>query len=119
MNGYGKKDEREPIRRDPLRLRLKEFLRRGDLTLAAASPAIGRNRTCLQQYVDRGVHAVPDSAIARPWPNSSGATLRNCARDRAETQAHEAQAAPAGAMERGGPANVPASPLAFGGLRTL
>ena len=67
MNGYGKKDEREPIRRDPLRLRLKEFLRRGDLTLAAASPAIGRNRTCLQQYVDRGVSAAAGSRLgSRP-----------------------------------------------------
>ncbi|MCY4488461.1 MAG: hypothetical protein OXF11_15305 [Deltaproteobacteria bacterium] len=31
---------------------------RKDLTLAAASLAIGRNKTSLQQYVDRGVPAV-------------------------------------------------------------
>ncbi len=58
MNTQGKTDEREAIRRDPVRLRLKELLRQKDLTLAAASLAIGRNRTYLQQYVDRGVPAV-------------------------------------------------------------
>ena len=51
-------DEREAIRRDPVRLTLKDRLRRCDLTLAAASLAIGRNQTYLQQYVDRGVPAV-------------------------------------------------------------
>jgi len=50
--------EREAVRRDPLRLRLKDLLRRNDLTLAAASLAIGRNKTYLQQYVDRGIPAV-------------------------------------------------------------
>ena len=58
MNPDGKTEEREAIRRDPVRLRLKELLRRSDLTLAGASLAIGRNRTYLQQYVDRGVPAV-------------------------------------------------------------
>ena len=53
-----KTDQREAIRRDPVRLRLKEMLRRNDLTLMAASLAIGRNQTYLQQYVDRGVPAV-------------------------------------------------------------
>ncbi len=51
-------DERQAIRRDPVRLRLKELLRRNDLTLAAASRAIGRNQTYLQQFVDRGVPTV-------------------------------------------------------------
>jgi phage repressor protein C with HTH and peptisase S24 domain len=51
-------DERETVRRDPVRLRLKEFLRRKDLTLRAASLHIGRNQTYLQQYVDRGIPAV-------------------------------------------------------------
>ena len=50
--------EREAVRRDPIRLRLKDLLRRNDLTLAAASLAIGRNKTYLQQYVDRGIPAV-------------------------------------------------------------
>ena len=50
--------EREAVRRDPVRLRLKDLLRRNDLTLAAASLAIGRNKTYLQQYVDRGIPAV-------------------------------------------------------------
>ncbi|MDE0101262.1 MAG: S24 family peptidase [Bryobacterales bacterium] len=50
--------EREAARRDPVRLRLKDLLRRNDLTLKAASLAIGRNRTYLQQYVDRGIPAV-------------------------------------------------------------
>ena len=50
--------EREAVRRDPLRLRLKDLLRRNDLTLAAASLALGRNKTYLQQYVDRGIPAV-------------------------------------------------------------
>ena len=50
--------EREAVRRDPVRLRLKDLLRQNDLTLAAASLAIGRNKTYLQQYVDRGIPAV-------------------------------------------------------------
>ena len=50
--------ERVAVRRDPIRLRLKDLLRRNDLTLKAASLAIGRNRTYLQQYVDRGIPAV-------------------------------------------------------------
>ncbi len=50
--------EREAVRRDPVRLRLKDLLRRNDLTLKAASLAIGRNKTYLQQYVDRGIPAV-------------------------------------------------------------
>ena len=58
MNQYGKKDEREALRRDPVRLRLKELLRINDLTLAAVSLSIGRNQSYLQQYVDRGVPAV-------------------------------------------------------------
>ena len=58
MTLEGNQDEREAIRNDPVRLRLKDRLRRGDLTLAAASLAIGRNKTYLQQYVDRGVPAV-------------------------------------------------------------
>ena len=49
---------REAVRRDPVRLRLKDLLRRKDLTLKAASLAIGRNGTYLQQYVDRGIPAV-------------------------------------------------------------
>ena len=53
-----KTDEREALRRDPVRLGLKRLLRRKDLTLAAASLAIGRNTTYLQQYVDRGVPTV-------------------------------------------------------------
>ncbi len=51
-------DPREALRRDPVRLRLKELLRRNDLTLAAASLAIGRNKTYLQQFVERGSPAV-------------------------------------------------------------
>ena len=35
MNEYGKTDEREPNRRDPPRLRLKELLRSNDISLAA------------------------------------------------------------------------------------
>ena len=58
MSSEGNQDEREAIRNDPVRLRLRDLLRRGDLTLAAASLAIGRNKTYLQQYVDRGVPAV-------------------------------------------------------------
>ncbi len=50
--------DREAVRQDPIRLRLKELLRRSDLTLKAASLAIGRNQTYLQQYVDRGIPAV-------------------------------------------------------------
>ena len=50
--------EREAVRRDPLRLRLRDLLRRNGLTLKAASLAIGRNRTYLHQYVDRGIPAV-------------------------------------------------------------
>ena len=50
--------ERKAVRRDPVRLRLKDLLRRNDLTLKAASLTIGRNGTCLQQYVDRGIPAV-------------------------------------------------------------
>ncbi len=50
--------EREAARSDPVRLRLKDLLRQNDLTLKAASLAIGRNRTYLQQYVDRGIPAV-------------------------------------------------------------
>ena len=50
--------QREAVRRDPVRPRLKDLLRRNDLTLKAASLAIGRNRRYLQQYVDRGIPAV-------------------------------------------------------------
>ncbi len=50
--------QREAIRRDPVRLRLKDLLRRSDLTLKAASLAIGRNRSYLHEYVDRGIPAV-------------------------------------------------------------
>ncbi len=48
----------EAVRHDPVRLRLKDLLRRNDLTLAAASLALGRNRSYLHQYVDRGIPAV-------------------------------------------------------------
>ena len=58
MEPRGSTDEREALRRDPVRLRLKDLLRQNDLTLAAASKAIGRNQTYLQQYVDRGAPAV-------------------------------------------------------------
>ena len=51
-------EEKEAIRNDPLRLRLKDLLRRKGLTLAAASTALGRNRAYLQQYVERGSPAV-------------------------------------------------------------
>ncbi len=54
MNEEGK----EAIRNDPLRIRLKDLLRRNGLTLAAASTALGRNRAYLQQYVERGSPAV-------------------------------------------------------------
>ena len=50
--------EREAVRRDPVRLRFRDLLRRNSLTLKAASLAIGRNRTYLHQYVDRGIPAV-------------------------------------------------------------
>ena len=50
--------EREAVRRDPLRLRLRDLLRRNDLTLKDASLAIGRNKTYLHQYVDKGIPAV-------------------------------------------------------------
>ncbi|MDE0031388.1 MAG: S24 family peptidase [Deltaproteobacteria bacterium] len=50
--------EREAVRSDPVRLRLRDLLRRNDLTLKAASLAIGRNGTYLHQYVDRGIPAV-------------------------------------------------------------
>ena len=52
------KAQREAVRRDPLRLRLKDLLRRNDVTLRAASLALGRNQTYLQQFVDRGIPAV-------------------------------------------------------------
>ena len=52
------KAQRETIRRDPVRLRLRDLLRRNDLTLKAASLAIGRNKTYLHQYVDKGIPAV-------------------------------------------------------------
>ena len=58
MTPNRKTDEKEAIRHDPVRLRLKHLLRQNDVTLAAASLAIGRNKTYLQQYVDRGVPAV-------------------------------------------------------------
>jgi len=58
MEPRGSTGEREALRRDPVRLRLKELLRQKDLTLAAASLAIGRNQTYLQQYLDRGAPAV-------------------------------------------------------------
>ncbi len=51
-------DEKEAIRNDPLRLKLKDLLRRKGLTLAAASLALGRNKAYLQQYVERGSPAV-------------------------------------------------------------
>lgn len=51
-------DEKEAIRNDPLRLKLKDLLRRKGLTLAAASTALGRNKAYLQQYVERGSPAV-------------------------------------------------------------
>ncbi|MCY4488029.1 MAG: S24 family peptidase [Deltaproteobacteria bacterium] len=41
-----------------MRLRLKDLLRQNDVSLTAASRAIGRNQTYLQQYVDRGTPAV-------------------------------------------------------------
>ena len=50
--------EREAVRRDPVRLRLRDLLRRNGLTLKAASLAIGRNKTYLHQYVDKGIPAV-------------------------------------------------------------
>ena len=43
---------------DPQRQKLMDLLRRHDLTLAGASTAIGRNKTYLQQYVERRVPAV-------------------------------------------------------------
>ena len=50
------------------------------MTLAAASLALGRNQTYLQQYVDRGVPAVLGyRATARSSPECSGASLRNSA----------------------------------------
>ncbi len=52
------KAQREAVRRDPVRLRLRDLLRRNDLTLKAASLAIGRNKTYLHQYVDKGIPAV-------------------------------------------------------------
>ena len=52
------KAQREAVRRDPVRLRLRDLLRRNDLTLKAASLAIGRHRSYLHQYVDRGIPAV-------------------------------------------------------------
>ena len=58
MEPHGRNDEREAVRRDPVRLRLKELLRRNDLTLRAASLAMGRNQSYLQQFVDRGAPAV-------------------------------------------------------------
>ena len=51
-------DEKQAIRNDPLRLKLKDLLRRKGLTLAAASTALGRNKAYLQQYVERGSPAV-------------------------------------------------------------
>ena len=42
------------MRDDPVRRRLKVLLRERDLTLSAASAAIGRNRAYLQQFVERG-----------------------------------------------------------------
>ena len=63
MEGTGmtpnrKTDDKAAIRRDPVRLRLKHLLRQNNLTLMAASLAIGRNQTYLQQYLDRGAPAV-------------------------------------------------------------
>ena len=58
MTPNRKTDEKEALRRDPVRLRLKQLLRRNDLTLMAASLAIGRNQTYLQQFLDRGIPAV-------------------------------------------------------------
>ena len=58
MTPNRKTDEKQAIRRDPVRLRLKDLLRQNGLTLMAASLAIGRNQTYLQQYVDRGTPAV-------------------------------------------------------------
>ncbi len=80
MNIEGNKDERKTIRRDPVRLRLKDLLRRNDLTLAAASLAIGRNKTYLQQYVDRGVPAVlgyRDSEALADLLGCAGGELRH------------------------------------------
>ncbi len=58
MTRDGRTEVRDGIRRDPVRLRLKELLRRNDLSLAAASLAIGRNQTYLQQFLERGAPAV-------------------------------------------------------------
>ena len=58
MKPENRTDERDAVRSDPVRLRLKHLLRQNDFTLAAASLAIGRNKTYLQQYVERGVPAV-------------------------------------------------------------
>ena len=58
MDPNRKTDERDAAKRDPVRLRFKDLLRRNNLTLKAASLAIGRNQTYLQQYVDRGIPAV-------------------------------------------------------------
>ena len=80
MSSEGKRDERETIRRDPIRLRLRDRLRRYDFTLAAASLAMGRNKTYLQQYVDRGVPAVlgyrDSEALAEPL-GCDGGDLRH------------------------------------------
>ena len=80
MNPDGETDDREAIRRDPVRLRLRDLLRRSDLTLAAASLAIGRNKTYLQQYVDRGVPAVlgyRDSEALADLLGCAGGELRH------------------------------------------
>ena len=71
--GYG--------RRSPGRLRLKDLLWRIDLTLAPASLAIVRNKTYLQQYVDRGVPAVLGyrDREALAWPICSSASPGNYA----------------------------------------
>ena len=58
MTPNRKTDGKEAIRRDPVRLKLKDLLRQNNLTLMAASLAIGRNQTYLQQYLDRGAPAV-------------------------------------------------------------
>ena len=80
MNIEGNKDKRKTIRRDPVRLRLKDLLRRNDITLAAASMAMGRNKTYLQQYVDRGVPAVlgyRDSEVLADLLGCAGGELRH------------------------------------------
>ena len=94
MKPENRTDERDAVRSDPVRLRLKHLLRRNDLTLAAAS-AGHRPQQDLPSTVRRARRARgPRLSRRRDFGCAARVRPRRvAARDRAETQAREARAA--------------------------